>query len=55
VFWFITKGDKDNGMPSWAQLPTRAARQIVSYVKSMGLPQQVHAAYSSAGSRRIDL
>jgi len=23
VFWFITKGDKDNGMPSWAQLPER--------------------------------
>src|SRR5271154_4998752 len=20
VFWFITRGDKDNGMPSWAQL-----------------------------------
>ena len=44
VFWFITKGDKDNGMPSWAQLPQRQRWQIVSYVKSMGLPQQVRAA-----------
>src|SRR6202007_1176587 len=44
VFWFITKGDKDNGMPSWAQLPERQRWQIVSYVKSMGLPQQPHAA-----------
>jgi glucose/arabinose dehydrogenase len=35
VFWFITKGDKDNGMPSWAALPVRQRWQIVSYVKSM--------------------
>jgi glucose/arabinose dehydrogenase/mono/diheme cytochrome c family protein len=47
VFWFITKGDKDNGMPSWAQLPERQRWQIVSYVKSMGLPQQVHAALTA--------
>jgi glucose/arabinose dehydrogenase/mono/diheme cytochrome c family protein len=44
VFWFITKGDKDNGMPSWAQLPEKQRWQIVSYVKSMGLPQQAHMA-----------
>jgi glucose/arabinose dehydrogenase len=24
VFWFITKGDKDNGMPSWSTLPALA-------------------------------
>jgi glucose/arabinose dehydrogenase/mono/diheme cytochrome c family protein len=47
VFWFITKGDKDNGMPSWAQLPQSQRWQIVSYVKSMGLPQQVHAALTA--------
>jgi glucose/arabinose dehydrogenase len=35
VFWFITKGDKDNGMPSWAQLPAKQRWQLVSYVKSM--------------------
>jgi glucose/arabinose dehydrogenase/mono/diheme cytochrome c family protein len=39
VFWFITKGDKDNGMPSWAQLPEKQRWQIVTYVKSLGLPQ----------------
>src|SRR5580658_6327653 len=21
IFWFVTKGDKDNGMPSWESLP----------------------------------
>jgi glucose/arabinose dehydrogenase len=35
VFWFITRGDKDNGMPSWAQLPVKQRWEIVSYVKSM--------------------
>ena len=25
IFWFITKGDKDNGMPSWASLPEAGA------------------------------
>jgi glucose/arabinose dehydrogenase len=44
VFWFITKGDKDNGMPSWAQLPEKQRWQIVSYVKSLGLPQTGHVA-----------
>jgi glucose/arabinose dehydrogenase len=35
VFWFITKGSKDNGMPSWAALPVRQRWQIVTFVKSM--------------------
>jgi glucose/arabinose dehydrogenase len=39
VFWFITRGDKDNGMPSWAQLPASQRWKIVTYVTSM-LPTQ---------------
>jgi glucose/arabinose dehydrogenase len=35
VFWFITKGDTDNGMPSWAFLPEQKRWQIVSYVESL--------------------
>jgi glucose/arabinose dehydrogenase len=35
VFWFITRGDKDNGMPSWAQLPASQRWKIVTYVTSM--------------------
>ena len=38
VFWFVTKGSKDNGMPSWAFLPERQRWQIVTYVKSLGAP-----------------
>jgi glucose/arabinose dehydrogenase len=37
VFWFITKGSKENGMPSWAQLPVKQRWQIVTFVKT-GLP-----------------
>ncbi len=35
VFWFVTKGDKDNGMPSWAFLPEDQRWQIVTYVEQM--------------------
>src|SRR5690242_11227059 len=33
IFWFITKGDVSNGMPSWAKLPQRQRWLIVNYVK----------------------
>src|SRR6266550_2443155 len=35
VFWYITKGDINNGMPSWATLPKRQRWQIVNYVESL--------------------
>jgi glucose/arabinose dehydrogenase len=35
LFWFITRGDKDNGMPAWASLPAKQRWQIVTYVKSI--------------------
>jgi mono/diheme cytochrome c family protein len=36
VLWFITRGNKDNGMPAWVSLPAKQRWQIVTYVKSMG-------------------
>ena len=35
VFWFITKGSTDNGMPAWAFLPEQSRWQIVSYVEAI--------------------
>jgi glucose/arabinose dehydrogenase len=35
VFWFVTKGDTDNGMPSWAFLPEEKRWQIVTYVEAL--------------------
>jgi glucose/arabinose dehydrogenase len=48
VFWFITKGDKDNGMPSWAALPEKQRWQLVSYVKSLGTSAAAPAASVAA-------
>ena len=37
VFWYITKGDLANGMPSWATTLTDDQRwQVVSYLKTLG-------------------
>ncbi|HUL16355.1 MAG TPA: c-type cytochrome [Terriglobales bacterium] len=40
VFWFITKGSKDNGMPAWEFLPEQQRWQIVSFVETMGPGQK---------------
>ena len=48
VFWFITRGDKDNGMPSWAALPVKERWRIVTYVQSMGKSQDSHQASAPA-------
>ncbi len=39
LFWFITKGSIQNGMPSWAKLSPRTRWQIVSYVQALGTSQ----------------
>ena len=48
VFWFVTKGDKDNGMPSWAFLPEKDRWEIVSYVETMGPGAQSNGAPPAA-------
>jgi len=35
VFWFITTGSVNNGMPSWASLPQQERWQLVTYLKSL--------------------
>ncbi|HSC09735.1 MAG TPA: PQQ-dependent sugar dehydrogenase [Rhodanobacteraceae bacterium] len=35
LFWYITKGDVNNGMPSWAALPEEKRWHVVSYLRSM--------------------
>ena len=56
IFWYITKGDVDNGMPSWQSLPREQRWQVISYIKSLkssgaaqaGLPAAAVAVKSSA-------
>lgn len=34
LFWFITTGNVNNGMPSWSQLPKQQRWQIVTFLES---------------------
>jgi glucose/arabinose dehydrogenase/mono/diheme cytochrome c family protein len=36
LFWYITKGDVNNGMPSWESLPEQQRWQIVNYLRVLG-------------------
>ncbi len=35
LFWYITKGDADNGMPSWVSLAAAERWQLVTFVKAL--------------------
>jgi len=50
VFWFITTGSVNNGMPSWAQLPEQKRWQIVTYLKSLKNSPDTQAVDSSAAN-----
>jgi glucose/arabinose dehydrogenase/mono/diheme cytochrome c family protein len=46
LFWFISRGDPNDGMPSWAQLSETQRWQIISYLKvskPFGAPAPAHA------------
>ncbi|MGC1461936.1 MAG: PQQ-dependent sugar dehydrogenase [Terracidiphilus sp.] len=49
IFWYITKGDLDNGMPPWASLPEEQRWKLVTFVKSMSA-SAVTAAVASASA-----
>jgi glucose/arabinose dehydrogenase len=36
LFWYITQGDLNNGMPAWAGLPEDQRWQIVTYLRVLG-------------------
>ncbi len=55
LFWFITKGDQDDGMPSWANLPEDSRWQIVTYLKSLRpLTASAQASSSAVSLPSID-
>ena len=53
VFWFITKGDKDNGMPSWAFLPEEKRWQVVTFVEAMASGKATSAAAGAAPAAEV--
>ncbi|HEY2460771.1 MAG TPA: c-type cytochrome [Candidatus Acidoferrum sp.] len=38
IFWLVTNGVVRHGMPVWSKLPEPQRWQIISYIKSLGLP-----------------
>jgi glucose/arabinose dehydrogenase len=36
IFWFITQGDPNNGMPSWSSLSEQQRWQLITYLKALG-------------------
>jgi len=38
IFWFITQGDPNNGMPSWSSLSEKERWQTITYLKALGGP-----------------
>ena len=52
LFWFITQGDVNNGMPSWKTLPQRQRWLIVNYVKILGSPQAARAKSAPAAPEK---
>lgn len=36
LFWYITKGDVNNGMPAWGALPEQQRWQIINYIRVLG-------------------
>jgi glucose/arabinose dehydrogenase/cytochrome c5 len=51
LFWFITNGSANNGMPAWNALPEAQRWQIVTYLKSGTLAQGNGAATDTATAR----
>ena len=49
VFWFITTGAPDKGMPSWSTLPERQRWQLVTYLKSL---KTSHSAQESGSASK---
>ncbi|MBM7131283.1 PQQ-dependent sugar dehydrogenase [Dyella mobilis] len=54
LFWFITHGSVDNGMPAWSSLPAQQRWQIVSYVKSLPTAKPANVAESASTPSTID-
>lgn len=51
LFWFITAGSVDNGMPAWASLPEAQRWQLVTYLKTLtAAPSADAAAVGSTGA-----
>jgi glucose/arabinose dehydrogenase len=54
VFWFITKGSTENGMPSWAALPEQQRWQIVTYIEALASGKAAGGAESASTAPEVN-
>jgi len=47
IFWILTNGVVWRGMPVWSKLPEPQRWQLVSYIKSLGVAEQIPSRGSS--------
>ena len=52
VFWFITTGSVNNGMPAWGSLPEQKRWQIVTYLKSLKNSRSAQKAESASANTK---
>jgi glucose/arabinose dehydrogenase len=48
LFWYITQGGMENGMPSWAALPAEERWQLVTFIKAMSASASTAAPAAAA-------
>jgi len=55
IFWYITQGDVNNGMPSWANMPAKQRWEVVTFLKTLNKAQgaQARASVAPAGAIKI--
>jgi glucose/arabinose dehydrogenase len=54
LFWYITRGDVSNGMPSWASLPAAQRWQIVTFLKALSNSPAVQINIPAPQAARAD-
>jgi glucose/arabinose dehydrogenase len=54
LFWYISKGDVSNGMPSWTSLPASERWQLVSFIRSLPRAPAMPPPQASAGDTSED-
>ena len=54
IFWFITKGDIANGMPSWKALPAQQRWQVVSFLRTLPNASKTQTAMAMAPASTSD-
>jgi glucose/arabinose dehydrogenase len=50
LFWFISKGDIDGGMPAWNSLPEQQRWNLVSFVQSLDVASNMETAPTATAS-----